>query len=538
MQLKKLLMPLMVILLMGMTTTAFAQLTCSVSSTPVSRATQTGHTEPAGDLTFTCAEGTGATDDATFTIDFLAPITNDEDYPGVGPAGGGVSITNTTGVFAGAGTVAVQSINHETGQVVLTVEGTATVAGNTSTFTLTNVLVSLVDVTTGNLRATVSVSPGDNISIVANQDSATVISAIRPGLGEVSLGEGPARWLATGAPVTPATSGFTVDVEEGYIDSFRAQVDAPNGAHNSTMVAFEFTGIPDGAEIECQAFYTGGLSEGKPAGLGLDPTDFPGDFGATETVDADDNILYVGFTGTTDLAATETLTLDCGEAAGSDGFILGDAEIPLIGAVTVRVTLAPTGEALDDDEIFDDEDDDGMIPRFEEQFTDAITVLAFTPATTTMIVPLIIATPVVPAPFGSYDTGIAIANTTSDPFDDDLGGAFAQSGTITFYFFPTTGDPFTVTAEQLAGSCGLDSAGSLPTGRTFICNTSEILREGARTTAFQGYAFIVANFTNAHGTGFIYGGTPQERFTSATDVLVINPPAVVPRLDNPEPTFK
>jgi hypothetical protein len=527
-------MPLVVILLMGTMTTAFAQLTCSVSSTPVSRATRTGHTEPAGDLTFTCSEGANPTTDATVTVDFLAPITNDTTYP----VGGEVSIVNTTGEFIG--TVTINDINHETGQIVIDIAATTPDATDTSSFTLTNVLVSLLDVSTTNLRAAVSVSPGDNISIVANQDEATVISSIRAGLGDIELDddEGPARYLATGVPVNaPATANFILDVDEGYIDSFRAQEQVIDGASNPVLVVFEFDGIPEDSSLTCDALLEG---DSTRAQLSTDLEEFV--TGGAPTGDPDDytfdeSTLYAGFVngaGAPDLSTTETLSLSC------SSFNVDDAVLPIFGNITVTVGLAPIGEALDDDEIFDDETDGGEIPRFEEEMSDPITVVTFTPATTTMIVPLAMATPVTPAPFGSYDTGIAIANTTLDPFEntDDGGGALEQEGAITFYFFPNTGDPFTVTPAQLGGSCGLSGSGTLPAGRTFICNTSEILREGGQTTAFTGYLFIVADFTNAHGTAFIYGGTPQERFTSATDVLNILPPAVQPRILNPEPTAR
>jgi hypothetical protein len=549
MQLKtKLLMPLLVILLMGMTTSAFAQLTCSVSSTPVSRATETGHTEPAGDLTFTCAQGPAATTDATLTVDYLAPITNSEDYPAPGAAGGGISITNQTNCFAGA-VVEVDDVNNESGQIVFTVDavpGSAVDPDPTCSFTITNVLVSLVAVDTSNLRATVSVSPGDNISIIANQDTATVITSIRPGLGDIEVDEGPARFLSTGDPLVPGDSeDFLLTVDEGYIDSFRSQDQAPVGAFNPVMLRFDFTGIPDGAEITCSARISGGDYNGDgdvddaddglgpDVLLGFDQTDWPDDFGDEATVDADDSTIFAGFDGDVDLTNVETVTLDCGD--DSPGFDPGDADVPMTGEVNVRVTLAPTGDALDDDDVLDDEDDGGEIPRYEEELSDEFLVLAFSPATTTMLVPLAMGNPAVPQPFGSYDTGIAIANTTTDPFGDD--GATPLNGPLTFYFFPTTGDPFTVTPAQMAGTCGLNGGGVLVSGRTFVCNTSEILREGGRTAAFTGYMFIVADFTHAHGTAFIYGGTPQERFTSATDVLVIDPPAVQQRAIIPEPTL-
>jgi hypothetical protein len=530
MQLKtKLLMPLVVILLMGMTTTAFAQLTCSVSSTPVSRDTRTGHTEPAGDLTFTCVRGPNATTDATVTIDYRAPITNSDEYPD----GGEIAIGNQLGCFAGA-VVEVDDINNETGQIIFTVDAVPAGGGANCSFSVTDVLVSLVDVTTNNLRATVSVSPGDNISIVANQDEATVITSIRPGLGDIDLDEGPARFLSTGMPVVPAGDNisdfFLLEVEEGYIDSFRSVDQAPDGASNPVMVRFDFDNIPDGAEITCSATLVG---EDGDFDLTLNvDSDWPNGFDAEETVDADDSSLFVAITDS-DLTTVETMVLDCGD--NSDGFDVGDAEIPLTGNITVQVTLAPTGDALDDGDVLDDADEGGEIPRYEEELSDEIIVISFSPATTTMLVPLAMGNPAVPQPFGAYDTGISIANTTRDPFGDD--GATQLQGVLTFYFFPTTGDPFTVTPAQMAGACGVNAAGVLPSGRTFVCNTSEILREGGRTAGFTGYIFIVADFTHAHGSAFIYGGTPNERFTSATDVLVIDPPAEFQRAGLPEPTY-
>jgi hypothetical protein len=533
MQLKtKMFMPLVVILLTGTMTTAFAQLTCSVSSTPVSRATVTGLTEPAGDLTFTCSEGLNATTDATVTIEFGgAPITNDVDYP----TGGGISIINTTGEFVG--TVTISDVNYETGQIVIDVAATTPDATDTSSFTLTNVLVSLLPITGNNLRASVSVSPGDNISVVANQDEATVISSIREGLADIELEEGPARYLATGTAVTGDTANFIITVEEGYIDSFRARDQVIDGATNPVLVQFQFSGIPEDGSLTCD-----GLLDGVSAAVELsdDLEDFVKDPAGAPTGDADDftfedGTIYAGFADSApDLSSTETLELSC------SAFNVGDAVLPLSGSITVRVGLAPVGEELDDDVPFEDPFDGGEVPRFDEVLTDAITVLNFTPATTTMIVPLAMATPVTPAPFGSYDTGIAIANTTLDPFENDEegGGALEQAGAITFHFFPNSGDPFIVTPAQLAGACGLDASGVLAAGRTFICNTSEILREGGQTTAFTGYLFIIADFTHAHGTAFIYGGTPQERFTSATDILNIEPPAVQPRITNPESTWR
>jgi hypothetical protein len=511
-------------------------LSCGVASTPVSRATATGHTEPAGDLIFNCVAGPNPTTASRFTIDYGVPITNSTTYPA---PPGNIVIENATGSFAAAGqTPTVETVNNETGQIVVLVPAQGVPANGS--FSLANVLVSLFGATGTTLDASVSVSPGNNVFITAGQNVARVISSIQPGIEDVEVDEGPARFLATGTALVPTqTDFFTIAVTEGYIDAFRSQDQAPDGATNSVWLMVEFDGMPEDGEMVCSATIADGTVRAVTVGTDTDDVD-----NATATIDDGDTTLFVAIPNDLDpgagvqepdLGQIETITILC------EDFDFADSPTPLVGEITATVTLAPTGDALDDGDVLTDPTDEGRIPRYEEEFFDAITVATFTPATTTFLIPLVMGNPAVPQPFGSYDTGIAIANTTLDPWetgdDPDEGGALEQDGTLTFYFFPTSGDPFTVTPAQIAGTCGANGGGVLARGRTFVCNTSEILREGGRTAAFTGYVFVVAGFTNGHGTAFIYGGTPQERFTSATDILVINPPAVTQRVLNPEPTF-
>src|SRR5262249_15021975 len=154
--------------------TAFAQLSCSVASTPVSRATDTGHTEVVGDLIFNCAPQGGATPTttATVTVDFGVTITSSTAYPNFAP--GPIRITNQSGSFAPVGAVAIapNGVVNGTGQVVLTLAAqTPPTAGS---FTLSGVLASFAGSGKTNLSANVSVSPGSNVLITAGQNVATV----------------------------------------------------------------------------------------------------------------------------------------------------------------------------------------------------------------------------------------------------------------------------------------------------------------------------------------------------------------------------
>ena len=74
----KLFVPLLVILILGMGTSAFAQLNCAIATGTISRATITGHAEPVGDISFTCTPppGATATGTATATVQYPVIITN------------------------------------------------------------------------------------------------------------------------------------------------------------------------------------------------------------------------------------------------------------------------------------------------------------------------------------------------------------------------------------------------------------------------------------------------------------------------------
>jgi hypothetical protein len=151
-----------------------------------------------------------------------------------------------------------------------------------------------------------------------------------------------------------------------------------------------------------------------------------------------------------------------------------------------------------------------------------LTVVNIIPATTTFLIPFVVTT-------STFDTGLAISNTTADPFGTAGGGARAQSGTITFSFFPVTGSSFsyTTSATSPAGNGGL-SSGVLASGKTWTVLASELLTAAGYATpkAFSGYVIAVANFTNGHGNAFV---SDFKGFTSMTDVLVMSPPALVNR---------
>jgi hypothetical protein len=498
----KLYVPLFVTLFLGMAGSAFAQLSCDVASTPVSRAISSGHAEQAGDLIFNCTHGGTATTAATITVGYGVTITNNVTIPG---GAGSIAIASTTGTFAAAPpTVTNASISNATGQIVISVPAQpATAAGTPASFTLTGVRVSLSGTGLGSLTANVSVSPGSGVLITAGQNVATVITTILAGIEDSpapALTGLSALYFSSSATAVPGRGAFTFTVTENFIDAFR-DASQITGASNDTNLLVTFSGMPTGTTITgCTATITAAFTTLTVSGGGVATAAAP--------------TLTITFDGPTNTTAIETVTVTC------TGFTAPAAALPLSATITATVTLAPVSTALTGAGAVIPAATH-FIPRFAAVTHALGTVLSFTPNTTTMILPYVVATPGADAGTGAgvFDTGVAIANTSSDVVGAGsiftTGGAVAQAGTITFHFFPSSGtaaDRFSVTTASVAA------------GATFISNVSDLMESVGRTTAFSGYVIAVANFTNAHGAAFVYGGSSGFRITSATDVLVVPSP--------------
>jgi len=157
----------------------------------------------------------------------------------------------------------------------------------------------------------------------------------------------------------------------------------------------------------------------------------------------------------------------------------------------------------------------GNIPRYQQllQPTTPVTVIIFPPSQTTLLLPLASVGP-------GYNTGIAIANTTTDPFGTGGGGASPLDGTVSFTLYKNDGTSKTYTTTTGSPGSGLTGAGVVKSGSTYLVNLSEILSAASFGTTFNGYVFITANFTNAHGAATIYVTTDGSAALSSP-VLVV-----------------
>jgi hypothetical protein len=133
---------------------------------------------------------------------------------------------------------------------------------------------------------------------------------------------------------------------------------------------------------------------------------------------------------------------------------------PTTPAGTVSLSFAPT---------YSSPTASSLVPRFTPAAT-STSVISFVLCQTTLLFPFVSSEP-------GFDTGIAIANTSSDPF-----GTRTQAGTCTMNFY---------------GS----GAGTTPTATTPTINFGTVYADQLSNlrSGFRGYIIAVCNFQLAHG---------------------------------------
>ena len=549
MKLKMRLLALFAVMMLGTATSAFADLACNVTATlaavpgPAARAIVNGHWEQPADLVFTCtAPNPTPTTDASITVYYSGlPIVNTTSTPAghniVIPANPLGAILDTTRTDTGT-----PAVSQAGSLVAITIPNSAGGAPAVGTFTLQNVLVSVA----GNknvgddLKVSLNiVSPSGNTTLSGNGAPGApvqVITSIQPMLNSTTAppaliqtdptwGAKPAQFTSAGG-VTPsdincsttacrdAKARFAVTVTEANNDAWRAPATYySNGLGNPTLngtnVLYTFSGMLPGSTItNCVLTPSNATQVWTLTGSGI-----AGSTGTTTLV-AEANTVPVASFSTLD-----TLTLACGTSIANPGYLPAASSGSATSAITVTMSDFPTGSALP----AVGGPTAGGTPRYAATggTVGPVTVVQFGAAAagqTMMSIPYALAN------IGTYDTGISIANTTKDAvFGTDAQGAAPDStGPITFNFYPADGStiaPITPTA-----GFNLNSSGQVPSGNSFVGNLSSILKAGGNTSPFQGYIIVVANFTHAHGTAYVYGGGATDRLTAATDVLVISNP--------------
>jgi hypothetical protein len=308
----------------------------------------------------------------------------------------------------------------------------------------------------------------------------------------------------TGAAFADATTSFLLT--EGFASAWRTATQASTSGiaiANGTQIRLTVTGLPSGVTLNLsQELASGGF--GNTPGITLSSA------ALTPVTSGTTNVTTISFTST-NLSAVEQLAFTATLTGAPTGTLTA-------GTITITATMAPvqtsalstsTGTAIPNR--------NGVV--FAQSDVGPLTIGSIISANTTLLIPYAVKV-------GAYDTGIAIANTTADPFGSTTGGAIPQAGNLIFTLFPRTdtgaGTSFSVTTSATARpGVGLATDGTLAAGGTWTGLVTDLLTAAGKTGDFFGYIFIQANFLNAHGASYIFDG---RGFTSASPVLVLPPP--------------
>ena len=448
------------------------------------------------------------------TLTYPGPITSGASGTTGGaaiPANDPLQIDGLAGVFAAA---SISTINFVAGRLIISLPGfdhrQNTVSGS---FRIRGVRMDTTGLS-GSASVTASLSTSANNYSISTT-SVTVITSLVGSIGSLAIGSrsGVAS-LGTGTIFTnatqSATNGTSLLITEGATNAWRSTTQASgNGTAmpNGTQVELIFTGIPSGLTLNL----TVASSSSTLATVALSD--------ATLTSTSGDNDSTITFTATS-LSATETIQINITYTIG------GTTTSFSATSVTVIADQAPVGDALSSTNT---PTVSGGYPRFSTVPTAAVTAASIVAATTNMLIPYAVWDGLV----GGFDTGVAIANTTTDGFG--TGGAVAAAGTVTVRFYPRTatgaGTAFSFTTSTSACGTGLDTTGNIVSGGTWSVLLSQLVGTSCAAPAtavadFTGYIFIQANFLLGHGQAFI---TNFATFTSATNFLVLRATETTPR---------
>jgi hypothetical protein len=506
--LKRVLMPTFLLgIIFGLSGVAQAQYNCTTTAVPTPIVSRTGHTEPMGSVTVTCTPtGALSTNTAIFSVNYGpgATIANRATYP----AGKGIAVVGT-GNFATAtlSTGANGQPAAVAGSVVnVTIPPIASTTA-VSSFTITNVLASPNAAGTaegGSLSGVLTQSTvGTDYTVLSNTAvvASQALSGILPGGVQVLTTGG-----LTSSGVVIGSGAFSVKITENYASQFQSQAQFNGGfSTNSVQLNLVFSGIQPGMTLTgCSASSTSGAVFATPT-----------------TLSSFTNTLVVNFTAPMDLVNIDSVTVGC------SGITPGTT-VTTFPPVTLQVTLAPVGLAGVQGALGVPGTGTDLIPRYQSTLIPAapLTVIGTSSLITDLLIPQAI--------YGTgFNTGIAISNTTADPFGTANGGATPTAGSIIFQGFGESvtaagvRTPVTFTANM----------GSIAPGTTKSLLLSDILTAGGVSTAgcgtatglstcFTGYIFAIANFTNAHGTTFIADvnfGSGSTKFSQGVPVLVLSP---------------
>lgn len=480
------------VMFLALSAAAFAQSSFTVSSTPESFVACCGLTEKSGDIAFTAIPGSPNTVQGTLTVIYQVPITA---TAGISVSAVAGSIGSATGTAPAVSVVSTTPTADGKGQVVIGVG-----AGGVSPFTirLTGVRANVSGACSGSISANIT-STGNLLT--SGETNVVVISNVAQALRTPTLST-PTTLPAAINAVTGVITGspVVVNVKENFLDAFGLIPGALGdpSANISKMIRLTVSKIPAGVTLtfpvsDSSGLFTLAAANGTlaTAATVLNSATTPG-------------VVFYRLTTNSNPTVLESLVVPVTVALSAT------ATFPLpSGSVTVSAHIAPFDAT------------NTLVPRYADDAaceTGTLTILTIQGASTTLLVPYAVNA-------AGFDTGIEVANTTTDPGTTAMGftQAVRQSGGLTFYFYPQTGDAFSYATVAGSPGNGLAADGTLATGRIYTVLLSQLLAAAKAPADFSGYIIIICNFTNAHGQYFI---SDFEFFTNGALMLVLNNPSV------------
>jgi len=276
---------------------------------------------------------------------------------------------------------------------------------------------------------------------------------------------------------TTLGSEFTNNTESGVAFGTPA---AANGANSATFISIAFANIPANVSvylpltIPSDQINGGTLSLQTAASGGFAPATAASGKGGTSATTSLLSVTggagtayYLYVPGTASASTQETYNV------GVYAVTAAAAVVPTTTAITAQVSFAPVGVS-------------GNIPSFStlSASSPTLTLSTFGSCSTSLLFPF------VTNQLG-FDTGIAISNTTTDPYSTK-----AQSGTCTLYFYGAGApSPNSIVTPSIG----------LPTTTPNVSQTYAAAVSGL-APGFQGYVIATCNFQLAHGFAFITDG--------------------------------
>ena len=363
------------------------------------------------------------------------------------------------------------------------VSGTGITPGPTNTATVAYVTNGLKPATFGSTAAT-----SDSKIILANGTNNALASSTTGSFGVCGSINN-----STGGN---ANADFYVSIAENFQSAFKIRANEAStfgGADNPTQgtrIKVSFGNVPGGLNIYMPITLTS--TTGAPAGV---LTAITSEAGAPVTQSAVTtpaqfaalNVFQVPVSSGTGTAIYEMST---DNTSALDNFAAAvylnaatNAAASQSAALTVQTSFAPVVSAA-------------TVPSFAvlSSSSPVLNVASFTQCTTSLLFPFVTNS-------GGFETGIAIDNTSKDPF-----GTRNQSGTCTLSFY---GNGSTNPTSGPAPNPNEGGTAAFAAGESYAFTLTAALASASSTNpaTFQGYMIASCNFQYAHGFAYILYGT-------------------------------